>query len=192
MKRQVIFAVFTLVAIAQVMVPTWMIARQQMILREGRTFKFRTAPVDPYDAFRGRYVWLRYEQDHARWNGEIEAARRSTAYAIIEEGQDGFAVIREVGLRPPKSGNYLKVEDVYRGWGTTAGVVHFTLPFDRYYMEETKAPTAERAYWEHSNRRGQTNYNTYAVVRIKDGDAVMENLFVDGQPIARFARQQPK
>jgi uncharacterized membrane-anchored protein len=185
-------AVFAAVAIAHVAVPVRMIAQREATLRLGRAYRFRTAPVDPYDAFRGRFVWLGYEQNHARWRGEAEPSPRSMAYALVEEGQDGFAFIREVELRPPTSGDFVRVEQVYRGWGTNSGVVYFTLPFDRYYMEETEAPRAERAYSEHSNRRGQTNHNTYAVVRIKDGDAVLENLYVDAQPITEILRHQPK
>ena len=188
MKGRVILAVFIAVAIAQVIVPVGMIARRETTLRLGRTYKFRTAPVDPYDAFRGRYVWLGYEQNRARWSGESVPGSSRTAYALVEEGRDGFAVINQVMPQPPKSGDYVKVGRVYRDWQTNS-VVHFTLPFDRYYMEETKAPKAEHAYREHLNRRGQTNDNTYAVVRIKSGEAVLENVYVDGKPIAEFIRE---
>ncbi|MGA2221651.1 MAG: GDYXXLXY domain-containing protein [Verrucomicrobiia bacterium] len=187
MKSRVILAVFIAVAIAQVIVPVRMIARRETTLRLGRTYKFRTAPVDPYDAFRGRYVWLGYEQNRARWSGESEPGSFRTAYALVEEGRDGFAVINQVMPQPPKSGDYVKVGRVYRDWQTNS-VVHFSLPFDRYYMEETKAPKAEHAYREHLNRRGQTNDNTYAVVRIKSGEAVLEDVYVDGKPIAEFIR----
>jgi hypothetical protein len=33
------------------------------------------------------------------------------------------------------------------------------------------------------------NDNTYAVVRIKSGEAVLENVYVDGKPIAEFIRE---
>ncbi len=187
-----ILAVFAAVAIAQVIVPVGMIARREATLRLGRAYKFRTAPVDPYDAFRGRYVWLGFEQNQARWNGETEVIPRTKAYALVEEGADGFALIREIGPQPPKSGDYIRVEQVYRGWGTNSAVVHFTLPFDRYYMEETAAPKAERVYWEQVNRRGQTNHNTFAAVRIRDGDAVLKDLYVDGRPITEFVQQNTK
>jgi ketosteroid isomerase-like protein len=130
---------------------------------------------------------LGYEQNRARWSGESEPGSFRTAYALVEEGRDGFAVINQVMPQPPKSGDYVKVGRVYRDWQTNS-VVHFSLPFDRYYMEETKAPKAEHAYREHLNRRGQTNDNTYAVVRIKSGEAVLEDVYVDGKPIAEFIR----
>jgi len=187
MKSRIIIAAFIIVAIAQVIVPVGMIARREATLRLGRPYKFRTAPVDPADAFRGRYVWLGYEQNHARWSGESEPGSSRTAYALVEKGQDGFAVINQVMPQPPKSGDYVKVDRVYRDWQTNS-VVRFTLPFDRYYMEETKAPKAERAYRGHMNHRGQTSDNTYAVVRIKSGEAVLENVYMDGKPITEFAR----
>ena len=63
--------------------------------------------------------------------------------------------------------------------------VYFTLPFDRYYLEETKAPKAEQTYRE-QNRRNQTNGNTYAVVRIKNGDAALADLYVADKPIRDY------
>ena len=118
MKSRAILAIFIAVAIAQVIVPVGMIARRETTLRLGRTYKFRTAPVDPYDAFRGRYVWLGYEQNRARWSGESEPGSSRTAYALVEEGRDGFAVINQVMPQPPKSGDYVKVGRVYRDWQT--------------------------------------------------------------------------
>ena len=191
-SRGILLLAFIAVAMVQVAVPVSMIARREATLRLGRAYKFRTAPVDPYDAFRGRYVWLGFEQNQARWNGGTEAVPKSKAYALVEEGVDGFAVIRAVGPQPPKSGDYVKVEQVYRGWGTNSALVHFALPFDRFYMEETAAPKAERVYWQQGNRRGQTNHNAFATVRIRDGNAVLENLYVDGRPIAELVQQDTK
>ena len=179
------------VAAGQLAIPAYMIHRQELTLREGRAYKFKTRPVDPYDAFRGRYVALSFEQNQAPWPGgtQVESARHGKAYARIEEGTDGFAVVREVTPQPPNAGEFMKVQVSYAGWGTNAGTMYFTMPFDRYYMEETKAPKAERAYWA-NNRRGQTNENTFAVVRIRNGHAALEYLFVAGKPIAEFVREQ--
>ena len=184
MRARWILAVFAVVAAVQLAVPVAIIAKREATLRRGRAYKFRTRPIDPYDAFRGRYVWLGFEQDHAPWRGEAASVGGSKAYASIQEGPDGFAMVREVRAQPPADGEYLEVRVSNPGRGTNAGSVYFTLPFDRYYMEETKAPAAEHAYRQHQNTRGQTNQNTYAVVRIRHGDAVLENLYVGGKPIA--------
>ena len=48
--------IFILVALTQVAVPASMIWKRQHTLREGRAWKFRTAPVDPVDMMRGRIL----------------------------------------------------------------------------------------------------------------------------------------
>jgi GDYXXLXY motif protein len=179
-------AVFAVAATVQLAVPVGMIVQREATLRQGRAYKFRTRPVDPSDAFRGRYVWLGFEQDHAPWHGDALPVQGRKAYALIEESRDGYAVVQALTAKPPTTGEYLEVRVGYPGWGTNSGSTYFTLPFDRYYMEEGKAPAAERAYWQHQNRRGQTNENTYAVVRIRNGDSVLENLYVGGKPIAEL------
>jgi uncharacterized membrane-anchored protein len=185
MKSRWTLALFAIVATAHLAVPAGMILKREITLRHGRAYLFRTRPVDPYDAFRGRYVWLGFEQDHAPWHADKRAVYKNKVYAVIEVAPDGFAVVREVRPQPPAVGEYLEVRVNHWGWNSDS--VYFTMPFDRYYMEETKAPAAEQAYWEH-NRRGQTNQNTYAIVRIRNGESVLENLYVDGKPIAEFLR----
>ena len=54
------------------------------------------------------------------------------------------------------------------------------VPLDRYYMEETAAPRAERLYREH-NRQGEQD--AYVVVRVKNGFPVIESLYVGGEKI---------
>jgi uncharacterized membrane-anchored protein len=184
--RSWLIPVLVVVAAGQLAIPAYMIHRQETTLREGRAYKFKTAPMDPYDAFRGRYVALRFEQDHAPCPGTNQVYRWVKAYARIEEGPDGFAVVRELLLQPPSTGEYFKVQMTYQGWGSNTNTAYFIMPFDRYYMEETKAPQAERAYWEH-NRRGATNQTTYALVRVRNGYAALENVIVAGKPIAEFA-----
>ena len=183
--------VLVVVAAGQLAIPAYMIHRQETTLREGRAYKFKTAPVDPYDAFRGRYVALRFEQDHAPWHGPTKIVPYQVkAYAHVEEGTNGFAVVREITPQPPFTGDYFKVQVNYHGYGVGDGaetnMAYFAMPFDRYYMEETKAPEAERAYWA-NNRRGSTNQSTYALVRVRNGYAALENVIVAGKPIAEFA-----
>jgi uncharacterized membrane-anchored protein len=189
MKARWLLPVFALVAAIQLVVPAGMIVRHAATLRYGRVYKFRTRPVDPYDAFRGRYVWLGFEQDHARWRGETDRIYRQKGYGRVEEGSDGYAVIRELTPKPPSTGDWLKVEVLYPGWGTNIGSTYFRLPFDRYYVEEAKASKAEKAYWQHQNRRSQTNENTYAVIRIWNGESALEDLYIGGKPIAEVLRK---
>jgi uncharacterized membrane-anchored protein len=63
--------------------------------------------------------------------------------------------------------------------------VYLDLPIDRYYMEEKAAPAAERVYRQHTQRDKQ---DAYVTVRVKDGFAVIEGLFVGGQKIEDAVR----
>ena len=163
------------VAAGQLAIPATMILQRERTLREGHTYKFRTQPVDPYDAFRGRYVALRLEPNTVAGTN-IE--RGATVYVTLAEGPDGFVKFAGVSRERPVGQDCLKVK---AGWSNSV-----QLPFDRFYMEEKAAPAAERAYREHSRQGGARD--AYVIVRVRDGMGVIENLYVAGQPIAEFAR----
>ena len=172
---------FAAMALLQLAAPAGMILSRERTLAQGEAFKFRTAPVDPYDAFRGRYVSLRIENAEAAWPQAKAAAYGQTVYATIETGDDGFARFGAAFPSRPKDKPYLKVQ---AGVADDKGGISLELPFDRFYMEEGKAPAAEKAYQEH-NRRGAQD--AYVVLRVLDGAGVIENLFVGGMPIAEVA-----
>jgi uncharacterized membrane-anchored protein len=166
-------------AAAQLAVPAWMIVSHEEILRTGEVFKFRTAPVDPYDAFRGRYVWLRIEHDSLPVPPGVQWTRGQEVFATIETDTNGFSRLGELRAVRPDIGPYLTVR-INQIYGQTA---HLHVPLDHFYMEESLAPAAEKAYREHSRA---TNRTAYITVRIRDGSAVIENLWIDGRPIREF------
>ena len=60
-------------------------------------------------------------------------------------------------------------------------------PFDRYYMEESKAIEAERTYRE---SQLDTNQVAYALVSIKDGESVLKDVLIDGVPIREIVLKE--
>ena len=60
-KRTILLAAFTVLVLAQWAVPSSMILRREASLRQGKEFKLRVRPLDPYDAFRGRFVRLDFD-----------------------------------------------------------------------------------------------------------------------------------
>jgi hypothetical protein len=56
------------------------------------------------------------------------------------------------------------------------------MPFRRFYMDEDKAPEAERAVW--GGRRGQREASVS--VRIRRGVGVIEELYIDDLPINQW------
>ncbi len=168
-----------LLVIAQLSVPTWMIASQENILNKGSVYKFKTVPVDPYDIFRGRYVALRTDQRFVKMQNSKNIARGHIIYAMIANDSDGFAQVKSAMLDKPASGDYIKVKVRYK----SGDMIHFNFPFDRYYMNEKKAPKAEVLYRSGSRREKQ---DAYVLIRILKGSALIEDLYVGGKSIKSY------
>jgi uncharacterized membrane-anchored protein len=189
MKPRLLFGLFVAVAVAQLVVPVCQIWKYEDVLHTGTIYKFRTAPLDPNDAFRGRYVALNYANTVASLRQDEKLEYRAPAYVGLKKDAAGFAQFGEMSGVPPAEGDYLRVE--YLGTtGTGVSNAHFRLPFDRFFMEETKAPQAEAAYRKYGNRRGQPLDATYVIVRVKGGRGVIEDLYVKDKPIHDFLSRE--
>jgi len=176
--------VFCAVAAVQVAVPASRVVCYERTLREGKVFKLRTAPVDPEDAFRGRYVALSYETAVVPWVGGGEAPVGGAAYARLATQPDGFAKLVDATRDPPTNGDFLRVRVRYdTDGGARVGIAP---EFDRFYMDENLAPGAERAYTAH-NLRGGTR-DAYVTVRVLDGVGVIEQVWLGDQTLAEAAR----
>lgn len=179
-NKQLITKLFIVVAIIQLAVPLYMVWRWEDILKTGQQYTWVTAPVDPYDAFRGRYVDLRFKEnstpivDNAIWD------YGQTAYALIQKDQNGYAFISGISALRPEGNSYVKVNVSY----VENHIVHFELPFKRYYMQEELAPEAEDAY--------RSNVGTEATVsiRMKNGYGVIEQLYIGNQTIYDYLRNK--
>jgi hypothetical protein len=182
MKRSpILLALFGVVAVAQLAVPASMIAQRELTLRTGELLKFRTAPVDPYDAFRGRYVALGFTQTSVSIPEGMELRLNQKVFVLLEGDAEGFAQLKAVSLEQPSDARYLAMPVNFVS-GNTA---HFRLPFDRFYMQEHLAPEAERVYLEHSRAGKRT---AYIAVRVRRGHGVIENLYIEDTPIAEYVR----
>jgi len=184
--RKIVLPAFILMAIVQMAVPASMIIRYETTLSSGKQFKFKTAPVDPYDAFRGRFVALNIEGNNAEVPTGTNFVAGEKVYGQINIDKKGFAFMDKVSREKPDSGDYLKTVVNY---SANAGKVSLALPFNRYYMEEESAPLAEQAY----NRRSNIITNdAYITVRILNGNGVIEGLFIGGKTILEYIKENPE
>lgn len=181
MQSKHIFILFIIIAIVQIAVPAQMIFGREVILKSGTPYKFKTEPVDPSDPFKGKYIILDYEVDNVKIDNE-DWSRNQEVYITIANDSLGFAKAISASREKPESGNFVKAKV---NWRTVRdSTLHFSLPFNEFYMEETKAYNAELAH-----RKAQSDSlpnNTYALVYIKNGEAVLDNVFINEIPIAKF------
>jgi GDYXXLXY protein len=185
-----IFGLYVMLVMVQLAVPASQIWRYEDILQTGHVYKFRTAPIDPYDAFRGRYVFLSFADTEAPIRPGDKLAG-GPVYVELAEGEDGFAQFKQVSLEPPASGDYAQV-DFHWEEGKDRNRCHFRMPFDRFFMEESAAPKAEEAYRDFGNRRGETQGDAYALVHVKRGIGVIEDVYIKNQPIREFIKTIPQ
>ncbi|MEZ4484557.1 MAG: GDYXXLXY domain-containing protein [Syntrophotaleaceae bacterium] len=169
--------------LVQLAVPASMIAGREMTLRHGQAFRFRTAPVDPYDPFRGRFVALNLEAASAPLPKDGKLTYRQKVLVRLAVDEAGFAYCRDIVPEPPAEGAYLAAR--VQSWDKER--VRLQLPFDRYYSEEELAPEIERAYRAHSRRGKQ---EAFIAVRVRDGRGVLEELYIDELPVGEYLRRQ--
>ena len=186
-KRKLLLFSFAAVVAAQLAVPAWMIIDRERTLRYGQVFKFRTRPVDPADAFRGRYVWLGLEPQAVKVPADSHWLYNQKAFAVLGADTNGFAVVKRLERCKPLNEPAVPVRT--RWFDDKKGEANLDWSvLDHYYMEEGKAPGAEAAYWRHSNL---TNRTCHVTVRVLGASAVIEDLFIEGQPVHEWLRKHP-
>jgi uncharacterized membrane-anchored protein len=170
--------IFIFVALAQLAVPASMIWKRQRTFRDGHLWKFHTAPVDPVDAMRGRYLSLRFAaEEFAR----AEPLSGSNVYVTFKEDSDGFAVVDQITEERIEGQNSVPVQS----YGYYEGKMRVRFPFDELWVSEADAPAAEQAYLSHSSRQLA---DAYVTVRVASDDAAIEQLFIAGQPLREYLR----
>ena len=192
------FSLITLgiLIIAQLAVPFSMIKSRENILRNGELYRFKTRPIDPADPFQGRYVRLVFESDYIECSEEEESelTYKQPLYAILGTDSDGYARFAGLNLERPESGAYLKTH--YRRKYTVRNPesrirmfkgIRIHVPFNRFYMAESKALRAEKRVSEATRTT-----NCWANVRILNGNAVIEDVLAEGQSLRDLAAQEEK
>lgn len=172
----------------QLYVPAKMIWDKEDVVRTGVEYKFKTRPYDPNDPFRGKYIRLSFEEETVVVDTSLNWARGEEVYAKLGIHKNGFAKIKELSkVAPMDDQDFIKTTVRYSNY--KSNTVRITLPFERFYMEESKAYDAE-VLSRVSFR--DTSKLVYALVNVKDGEAVMSNVFIDDVPISEVVKQYQK
>ncbi len=181
MKKSYYLPLFLLLAAIQLFVPVKMVIEQESILEKGKPYKFKTAPVDPSDPFRGKYITLRFEAEQYRTSDTTEWKNQQIAYVYLSKDIDGFARVEEVRREPPsEERDYFEAKIQHFSIYDQMAQIDLSFPFDRFYMKETKAADAEEAY---RKALREERDNIYALVYVKNGKTVLEDVRIGEQSI---------
>ena len=170
-KRLIAFSIY---AVALICFPIWMIVNENNTFKEGIAYKFKCAPLDPNDPFRGKYIALRFENIEVKESG-VEM-KNPPYFGLVDIDKDGFAFISAVEFTQPVNTTYIELNLI----STDIGTAWYTLPIDRLYMNEYKAQAAEDLY---RNALQDSTQNVYAKVYISDDRYLLDDVFVDDVPL---------
>ncbi len=151
-----------------------MIWEKETLLRKGKVFKFALHPIDPTDPFRGAYLRLRFTVCDLPVALGGPTKDGTPVFALLKTDKDGFAALETVLEERPDGGeDYVQatLRKHYRGYFT------LKFDFDRFYMDRDLAETLGR--WGPTPPGG----TSYALVRVRNGDAAVEDLVIRGVPL---------
>lgn len=174
MNKKVLLPAFIGMILLQLYIPAKMIFDKEQVLNTGELYKFRTAPVDPNDPFRGKYVALNFADNTFFYTREEDWYMNDQVYVTLSTDSAGFAVIKNVSKQIPEKEIYVIATIQYVMPYEKQLQIHY--PFDRYYVEESKAPEIEEQYQEAIRDSSRV---VYALVAVRDGDAVLKDLVLD-------------
>ncbi len=185
MNTKILLVALAVVCAIQWAVPVWLMQRAQITLAQGSVYRFRTMPIDPLDPFRGRYIALDFEAARVKLRaGGHRFATGERLYAPILVGEDGYARLGLPLPTPPVHGDYLPVRVEWIG----DEEIGLRLPFDRYYLDESRARAVEQAHAQADRSHSEADAHSHAVVRVRNGDALIEELYIDHRPVSAWLR----
>lgn len=177
--KTVALPLFVAMCLAQWLVPGQMIYDSERVIAGGKSYKFKTQPIDPSDPFRGKYITLNFEAtsvvvaDSGSWQSGEDV------FITFTIDSAGFAEPSGIFREPPDAEAFLKTTvsyfDTYDQFE-----VFFNLPFDRFYLEESKASQAEQIYWQAQTDTVQV---AYGLVTIGRGQAVLTDVMINEKSV---------
>lgn len=180
-KRTLFIFVFGLMVLFQWSVPARMILENGDVVKNGETFRFRTQPIDPNDPFRGRYITLYFDNTTFEVADGENWVNYEHVYVTFTKDATGYAVIEDVSKTRPKHDSYLDTHVDF----VSGSQLRIDFPFDRFYIEESKAPQAEISYNEANS---DEKIASYALVAIKNGKAVLKDVMLDDVSIGQYIK----
>jgi len=171
---------FILLCLAQLYLPLKMVADQEAVVSKGKPFRFKVAPLDPNDPFRGKYITLRYEADSIKVENVNEWMRNPKVYVLLKTDSHGYAAISNISARrPDDQADYVEAAVSVLNLQDKS-TLRIEYPFGRFYMEESKAVKAESMFLE-TLRSPQSS--AYALVYVRKGEAMIDDVVINGKSV---------
>ncbi|HMG93166.1 MAG TPA: GDYXXLXY domain-containing protein [Chryseolinea sp.] len=170
---------FVVMCIAQWFVPGKMIYDSETVIVEGVSYKFKTQPIDPSDPFRGKYITLNFDANSIIIPDSADWQSGEDIFITFTIDSAGFSKASGIYRSEPETVAYLKTTVSY--FNTYENFeVFYNIPFDRFYLEESKASQAEQLYWQAQRDSAQV---AYGLVTIGKGQAVLTDVMINDRSV---------
>lgn len=179
---------FALVMALYLWFPWSLIRQQERILEQGELIRLRLQPVDPYDVFRGRYIRLFYGAWEAPAQGQPVLSE--PVFVTFRTDSLGFQTPDRVHLEAPADEPYLRTIALYADPSLQTVQVDPPESLLYYYLNDEIAPLAERYFQELMATAPDQPEQAYAAVRLLDGEARIEQVFMAGKPVGIYVRER--
>ena len=182
--KKITITLFIITAVFQWLVPLDMMWGKEEVIKNGKVFLFKTQPIDPIDYLRGKYISLYFDHNTFKIDTlKNDFEYNEKAFIAIGTSKTGEAFITNITKeKPENTSDYFKTT-IYSY--PNDSIISVNFPFDKFYMEENKAPVAEKVYME-ANR--DTSKKCFAKVFIKDGEFAIEDVLIDGVSIVELSK----
>lgn len=204
MKTRPLLLLFIALCVVQLATPSWLAMRYEDVLRNGETYRVRIEPVDPADAFRGRFVAMALLLPLETPPTEPAKETGREGWVVLASGPDGFAQAASFSWERPAtaSGPVVRARLVHdwRRDGENRQAPEFYAPADpaaskpryaarllveRYYLDEGIAPRADQVVGR-APQVPERPRESVAVLRVKDATVAIAAVEVNGEPLERF------
>ena len=106
--KKMMMVLFAVMCLAQWIVPGKMVYDSENTIAEGTLYKFKTAPVDPSDPLRGKYITLNFQENFFQFADSAEWQRGDQIFVTFTTDSAGFAVPEQVYHTTPEAASYLE------------------------------------------------------------------------------------
>ncbi len=181
-SRKLLFSAFIVVALAQLFVPWQMISEQPKFAETGVEYKFKIDSKAKSDnnwagaSIRGKYIWLKFEEDQIKIADKKEWENFQSAYVLLTHDSAGFAKIESATkTKPQNSIEWIRAKTWVHWKDTTT--LHLEYPFNMYYFKDTSPKEIESIL---KNGLSDSLKVNYLSVKIRENQFFVNDLIIDG------------
>ena len=172
--------------------PVRTIRRFMFPATKGIALRFPVTLYDPYDPMRGRYVRLNLSETGRnlvlpKKNRDLDFRYRQKVFAVLDTRSESPKIVDLVADRKeiPPGAFFLPVQYLYFNRDYDAktrkylktGKHQVRLPFERFYLNERKAPKAEKLLQKRNTKA------ELLVIVFPDGVYQVQDLFINGSSV---------